>query len=175
MHDDNKLYEGSVARVLKTIWYSNGKISAEAFALRPRLHEDYISVLRENHVDFMADLCAVCKKDIDCSYASLFVEQVEMLNVPELLPNEVKFLVSGVDNIKMKSHAGIFIIVNREKLVGGQPLTSLINHGMAQSSAVMLIQLKLAKMAEKNVKRMLLSSSLDGAMVSEPSVSERLK
>lgn len=119
MHDDNKLYEGSVARVLKTIWYSNGKISAEAFALRPRLHEDYISVLRENHVDFMADLCAVCKKDIDCSYASLFVEQVEKLNVPELLPNEVKFLVSGVDNIKMKSHAGIFVTVNGEKLVGG--------------------------------------------------------
>ncbi len=175
MHDDNKLYEGSVARVLKTIWYSNGKISAEAFALRPRLHEDYISVLRENHVDFMADLCAVCKKDIDCSYASLFVEQVEKLNVPELLPNEVKFLVSGVDNIKMKSHAGIFVTVNGEKLVGGQPLASLVNRGLAQKTAVMMIQLKLSKLAEMNVKRMLLSSSLDGAMVSEPSVWERQK
>lgn len=39
----------------------------------------------------------------------------------------------------------------------------------------MMIQLKLSKLAEMNVKRMLLSSSLDGAMVSEPSVWERQK
>lgn len=175
MLDSACLYEGSVARVLKTIWYSNGKISADAFTLRPRLHEDYISVLRENHVDFMTDLCVVCKKEIDCSYASFFVEQIDKLTVPELNPNEVKFFVSAVDNKNMKSHAGIFVAVNGEMLVGGQPLASLKNQGMAQSSAVMLIQLKLAQLAEKNVKRMLLSSSLNGVMVSEPSVSERLK
>lgn len=175
MCDSVCLYEGSVARVLKTIWYSAGKISADAFALRPRLREDYISVLRENHVEFLTDLCVVCKKDIDCTYASLFIEQIDNLTVPELQPYEVKYQVSVVDNNRMKSHAGIFVSVNGELMVGGKPLTSVTNQGLAQNTAAMMIQLKLAKLAEKNVKRMLLSTSLDGAFFSEPPVSEKMR
>lgn len=172
MHNNVLLNEGSVARVLKTVWYSNGKIAADAFALRPRIHEDYVSVLREEHMGFLADLCVVCKKSIDCSYASLFVEQVGKLVVPELLPHQIKYQVSAVDNQKMKSHAGIFVSVDGELMVGGKPLTSFLS-GSAQNSAVMLIQLKLARLAEKNVKRVLLSSSLQGAIVSEPAASIR--
>ena len=173
MRDISLLHKGNVARVLKPVWYSQGKIAADAFALRPRLHEDYVSVLVESHLDFLANLCAVCKKGIDCSYASLSVEQIGQLNVPELLPNVVNYQVGAVDNSKLKSHAGIFVSVNGETLVGGKPLTSLVAQGKAQSTAILLIQLKLAKLAEKNVKRLLLSSSLDGAMVSEPEIVRR--
>lgn len=170
MRDIALLHEGNVARVLKPVWYSQGKIAADAFALRPRLHEDYVSVLVESHLDFLPNLCVVCKRGMDCSYASLSLEQVEQLDVPELKPNIVNYQVGAVDNSKLKSHAGIFVSVNGETLVGGKPLTSLVAQGKAQSTAILLIQLKLAKLAEKNVKRLLLSSSLDGAMVSEPEI-----
>lgn len=88
----------------------------------------------------------------------------------ELKPNIVNYQVGAVDSGKLRSHAGIFVSVNGEILVGGIPLTSLVAQGKAQSTAILLIQLKLAKLAEKNVKRLLLSSSLDGAMVSEPEI-----
>lgn len=157
-----------VARILKPIWYSQGKISADAFALRARLQEDYISVLREGHVDFMADLCLVCKSSIDCSYASLNVEDVQQLKVPDLRPNEVKFNVVITDNKKLKSHAGIFIKVNGEFVIGGKPLVGLSETGKAQSTVLLILQLKLAKLAEQNVKRMILNPSNGAMFASEP-------
>lgn len=163
---DEKEY---VARMLKPVWYSQGKIAADAFALRSRLQEDYISVLREGHADFMPDLCLVCKNGIDCSYAVLNVGEVEQIKVLELLPNRVAFRVSLIDNKKLKSHAGIFVKVNNELVVGGKPLDNMLECGKAQSSVRLLLQLKLAKLAERNVKRMLLNP-VGSAFASEPLV-----
>lgn len=160
--------EEYVARILKPIWYSHGKVAVDAFALRPRLQEDYISVLREGHIDFLADLCLVCKSDIDCSYASLKVEEIQQIEVPELQPNHVKFYVDTVDNKKLKSHAGIFVKVNGELVVGGKPLVGLKEVGKAQGTVLLVLQLKLAKLAERRVKRMLLNPSSGAILASEP-------
>lgn len=168
MLEDNLVHKGDVARVLKTVWLYQGKVAADAFVLRPRLKEDYVSVLREGHFDFLSDLCAVCKKTIDCTYASLAIPQIERLDLPELAPNHIKYMVSLVDNQRLKSHAGIFVSVNDEILVGGKPLSNYLVAGQSQSSAIMLVQLKLAKLAEKNIKRLLLSTSLNEGMVSDP-------
>lgn len=156
-----------VARALKNIWLFNGKIAADAFALRPRLHEDYVSVLRAGHGDFLQDLGTVSKNSVDCTYALLSTEEVEMLAAPEIYPNRVAYQAAAIDNKRMKSHAGIFVYVNGECLVGGQPLAKFVECGQAQSGALLLIQLKLAKLAEKNIKRILVSPFCSD-QVSEP-------
>ena len=156
-----------VARTLKNVWFCNGKIAADAFALRPRLHEDYVSVLRISHRDFLSDLGTVSKNSMDCTYALLSTNEVKDLAIPEVLPNHVSYLVAAVDNQRMKSHAGIFVSVNGECLVGGLPLAKFVECGQAKSSTLLLIQMKLAKLAERNVKRILLSPFC-GGQVSEP-------
>lgn len=45
-------YKGNVARLLKSIWISDGVVSSAAFNLRPQIHETYISVLRSEAESF---------------------------------------------------------------------------------------------------------------------------
>lgn len=159
--------EEYVARLLKPIWVSRGKVSADAFALRPRLKEDYISVLREQHPNFLVDLNVVCKSSLDCTFSKLKVGDICQLKVPELKPNIIDFSVFEVNAKKIKSHAGIFVSVNGEKVIGGEPLSTFVKCGKAQNGAFLLLQLKLAKLAEKSIHRLLLDYSLGKGMASE--------
>lgn len=145
-----------VARVLQPLQYKNGRISKEAFRLRERIKEDYISVLREDAFSFMEDLTKVCHKSKDCHYASLNVGGIKALQFETLKPNEVRFEVNVVDNANLKSHAGIFTKVNGEYVKGGEPLRSLkAETGISQSVVELLLKSELAKLAEKHITHLL--------------------
>ena len=113
----------NVARVLKPIWVCDGIVSSAAFSLRPHIHETYISVLREA-VDSFSDDALKVSKNIPISYASMNVGKLGHYKV-EGIDDEVAFEVTETDNASLKSHAGIFISINNQRLVGGEPFESI--------------------------------------------------
>ena len=81
------------------------------------------------------------------------------MNVGELrklqvdaLEDEVNFDVKAVDNIKLLSHAGIFLFINYKQLIGGEPFESVeLKHGMPADSILMTIRETLSEFAKKNI------------------------
>ena len=62
--------------------------------------------------------------------------------------------VDTFDNINIKSHAGIFITINGQQLVGGEPFESLeIKRGMSADCVLLEIRKAIAKLASKNIKK----------------------
>lgn len=143
----------NVARLLKSVWYSNGMVSAAAFNLRPQIKETYISVLRNSVDTFRSDMKSICK-NLPAYYAVMNVDNIESLNV-ENLDDDVQFNVKAVDNKKIKSHAGIFVTINGQKLVGGEPFEYLeMKKGTSSDVVLLEIRKTLAKLATKNVKQL---------------------
>lgn len=139
-----------VARLLKSVWICDGMISSAAFNLRPQIRETYISVLRENTDTFNADVKKVYKK-MPVSYALMKTEDIRNLKT-ENLEDDIKFDVKAVDNENIKSHAGIFITINGQKLVGGEPFESLeIKRGTSADCVLLEIRKTIAKFASKKI------------------------
>ena len=140
----------NVARLLKSVWICDGMISSAAFNLRPQIRETYISVLRENADTFNADVKKVCKK-LPVSYALMKTEGIRNLKT-ENLEDDIKFDVKAVDNENIKSHAGIFITINGQKLVGGEPFESLeIKRGTSADCVLLEIRKTIARFANKKI------------------------
>ena len=70
--------------------------------------------MRENADTFNADVKKVCKK-LPVSYALMKTEGIRNLKT-ENLEDDIKFDVKAVDNENIKSHAGIFITINGQKV-----------------------------------------------------------
>lgn len=64
--------------------------------------------------------------------------------------NNINFNVEAVDNNKLKSHAGLFISVNGQKIIGGEPFQT--NNGQPVDTIMLKIKLELAKIASKSIK-----------------------
>ena len=141
-----------IARLLKPAWMADGLIGPAAFNLRPRLHETYISVLREEMPTFWQDAMRIVKGKDGTRYASM--------NVGELLGRKdnvgaetITYKVIEIDNEKMLSHAGIFMAVNGHNIVGGEPFNSFLKEqGVAPESIIIDIGERLAHIAQKNIK-----------------------
>ena len=141
-----------IARLLKPTWLADGMIASAAFTLRPRLHETYISVLREGMPTFWQDAMRIVRGKDGTPYASM--------NVGELIGREdvvgaetVTYTVNEIDNEQTLSHAGIFIVVNGHNVVGGEPFNSFLKQkGVAPDAILIEISESLASMAQENIK-----------------------
>ncbi len=144
----------NVARVLKPIWVCDGEISPAAFNLRPHIRETYISVLRESCETFMNDLKVVMRNASPVSYAEMNIAELRGLTV-DSLEDDVTFDVNEIDNQSLQSHAGIFIFINGQQIVGGEPFESLeLEYGTSADSILLTIRETLAGYAKKNIKQM---------------------
>ncbi len=125
----------------------NGILQPEAFKLRSTISEDYLSVMRMSICSWREDIMAIPqhKKRILYGYASLNVGEIR-----NIVLNGVEFDIIDCSNRTCLSHAGIFVVVNGEKLVGGRLLKS-VSDASAQDFLELAIQRKLVDIAQKNV------------------------
>lgn len=143
----------NVARLLKSIWIYNGVISSAAFNLRPQIKETYISVLKESAETFGTDLVKICKQP-PVIYALMNVGEFASLKV-ENIDDDIQFSVKDVDNEHIKSHAGIFVTINGQRLVGGEPFESLeMKRGVSADAVLLEIRKSLAKFASENIRHL---------------------
>lgn len=141
----------NAARILKSIWVCDGIISSAAFNLRPHIHETYISVLRETVDSFSKDALKV-SKERPVSFASINAGDLYCHHVEEI-DDEVVFEVNEIDNAILKSHAGIFVTINNQKVVGGEPFESLeLKRGKSVDDVLLTIRKSLAKFASCRIK-----------------------
>lgn len=144
----------NVARVLKPVWVCDGEISPAAFNLRPHIRETYVSVLRESCKTFMNDLKVVTRNASPVFYAEMNVAELRDLTVDSIEDN-VTFDVNEIDNQSLQSHAGVFIFINGQQIVGGEPFDFLeLKHGTSADSILLTIKETLAGYAKKDIKQM---------------------
>ena len=144
-------YKGNVARLLKSIWISDGVVSSAAFNLRPQIHETYISVLRSEAESFSNDIKMVCR-ELPTTYALMNTESIKALKI-DTLKDDIKYSVKPIDYYKIKSHAGIFITINGQRLVGGEPFESLeLKRGLSADCILLEIRKALTKLASKRLE-----------------------
>lgn len=147
MMDDKE----NVARLLKSVWVCDGELSPAAFNLRPHMRETYISVLRESCDSFPDDVKTVAHGKYPALYARLNVGELRRLEV-ESLEDEVCFDVKEVDNAYLMSHAGVFIYINKQQIVGGEPFESYeLKHGISADSILLSIREVLAEYAKNKI------------------------
>ena len=152
MNSCELVHTENIARLLKPVWYNEGVIAYDAFTLRSKLHEAYISVLREALPTFHQDAMNIVRGRKNSVYASINVGELsEREDVTE--NNVVSYSVKEVDNAQLPSHAGIYIAINGHNIVGGEPFgTFLRQKGVADEAILVEIGYKLAMMAQKNIK-----------------------
>ena len=83
-----------------------------------------------------------------------------MLNAAELAERadsvtseEIKYSVRETDNDRFKSHAGIFVAVNGNSIVGGEPFQQYLRQkGMSEETVLIGIAEQLAYTAQRNIK-----------------------
>ena len=147
-----------VARILKSVWLYDGVVSPAAFHLRPSIKESYVSVLREDMDSFQNDLKKVTH-DKNGSYMSMSVSDIHQLTVPTL-EDKVLFHVLEQPSNSLPSHAGIYIKINDQYLVGGEPFESLaVKKGIPGASVLLEIKRALADLGKKNIIQFSISSS----------------
>ncbi|MBR0276788.1 MAG: hypothetical protein IJQ76_11400 [Prevotella sp.] len=125
-----------------------GKILPAAFELRPQMAEEYLSVMRMSFKSWKKDILSIPQRKNRqlYGYAEMNVGEIRTIR-----KDHVKYDVVPCDNITTPSHAGIFITVNNEKLVGGRPLLS-IQDKTAQDFMLLSIRQELVKIAQKRLR-----------------------
>lgn len=125
-----------------------GVLQTEAFRLREHIAENYLSVLRMAIPTWQSDVMLIPqRKDRQLyGYAVMNVGEIR-----EAKFQQVEFDVKACNDKTMKSHAGIFISVGGEPLVGGKRLES-INDNVAQDFLLLLIQRRLVEIARKGLR-----------------------
>ena len=137
-----------VARVIfspKIIY--KGRLLAEAFELRAQLREDYVSVLRMAVDGWMNDMYGIPERRNRAlyGYADMNVGEIRALRL-----RMVEFDVKETNYEMIRSHAGIFIRVNGEQLIGGQHLTTL-PEGASEDFILLAIKQQLALLAQRGL------------------------
>ena len=141
--------EEKVARVLfSPRMVYDGELQTEAFRLREQIAEDYLSVLRMSIPTWQNDVMMIPQRKNRQLYGYAEMNVGELRNARFL---QVSFDVRAVDNQTMKSHAGIFITVGDEPLIGGKKLEAIENN-TAQDYILLLIQRRLVQIARKGLR-----------------------
>lgn len=126
----------------------NGELLPEAFRLRAILNEEYLSVMRMSVSSWKEDILLILQRRNRMLYG---YAQMKVADILDANFQSVKFDVRACDNKNIKSHAGIFITVNDEPLIGGKSLKS-INDDDAQDFLLLTIQRRLTDIARKGLQ-----------------------
>ena len=90
--------------------------------------------------------------DSPVCYTSINVGSLSTLKVDNVA-DKIEFEALAVDNEKLKSHAGIFISVNGQKIVGGYPFESLeLQRGKSVDDVLLDIRKSLARLASQKIR-----------------------
>lgn len=127
----------------------NGELQPEAFQLRASLREEYLSVLRMAISSWENDMMQIPQRRNRQLYGYAKMEVAEILSASF---QNVDFDVRACDNEHLKSHAGIFITVSGENLIGGKPLKSVQND-CSQDFLLLMIQRRLVEIARKGLRQ----------------------
>ena len=144
MIDDNEI----VARaIFSPRMIVNGEIQPEAFCLRPSIKEEYISVMRMSFPSWADDVKNIPQRKNRklYGYAEMGVDAIRNIQLKGVV-YDVKECASD----SFTSHAGIFISVNGENLVGGKILTT-ITPGIEQDFLILAIQRELVDIAQQGL------------------------
>ena len=125
-----------------------GKILPAAFELRPHIAEEYLSVMRMSFNSWKEDILSIPQRRNRQLYGYAEMNVGEIRNIRK---DHTKYDVIPCDNTTTLSHAGIFITVNNEKLVGGRPLLS-IQDKIAQDFMLLSIRQELVRIAQKRLR-----------------------
>ncbi len=141
--------EENVARVIfSPRMVYKGVLQTEAFRLREHIAESYLSVLRMTIPTWQTDVMLIPQR----KNRQLFGYAV--MNVGEIREakfQQVEYDVMAFNDQEMKSHAGIFITVDGEQLIGGKKLENIKDND-AQDFLLLLIQRRLVEIARKNLR-----------------------
>lgn len=141
--------EENVARVIfSPRMVYKGVLQTEAFRLREHIAESYLSVLRMTIPTWQTDVMLIPQR----LNRQLFGYAV--MNVGEIREakfQQVEYDVMAFNDQEMKSHAGIFITVDGEQLIGGKKLENIKDND-AQDFLLLLIQRRLVEIARKNLR-----------------------
>lgn len=129
----------------------DGELQPETFCLRTYLNEDYLSVMRTSIASWLDDIKLIpqSKNRQLFGYAEMNVGEIRNIQL-----KNVTYDVAEVSNENVKSHAGIFIQVNGENLVGGKKLES-IQDSEEQDFLLLAIQRELVDLAQKGLHEVL--------------------
>lgn len=127
-----------------------GMILPAAFELRPHMSEEYLSVMRMYFNTWKEDILNIPQRKNRQLYGYAEMNVGEIRNIHK---DHVKYDVEPCDNIATPSHAGIFITVNNEKLVGGRQLLSIQDKN-AQDFMLLSIRQELVRIAQKRLRVM---------------------
>ena len=124
-----------------------GEILSPAFELREHLHEDYISVFRMSIDNWQNDMAQIPQRKNRrlFGYAEMNVGEIRNIRL-----RHVNYDVKEANANGMPSHAGIFVTVNGESLVGGERLTSL-PEGLSENYLLLAIRNRLVNIAQKGL------------------------
>ncbi len=125
----------------------DGEIQPEAFKLRASIKEDFISVAQMSISSWLDDIKSIpqYKNRHLCGYAKMNVGAIRGIQL-----RGVAYDVRDCSNKSKPSHAGIFISINGENLIGGKRLECIAN-GMEQDFLLLAIQRELVDIAQKGL------------------------
>jgi hypothetical protein len=127
-----------------------GMILPAAFELRPQMAEEYLSVMRMSFNSWKDDILRIPQRKNRQLYGYAEMNVGEIRNIRK---DNVNYDVEPCDNTVTQSHAGIFITVNNEKLVGGRPLLSIQDRN-AQDFMLLSIRQELVRIAQKRLTQL---------------------
>ena len=126
----------------------NGRLLPAAFELRPQISEEYISVMRTSIASWQDDLRRIPQRNNRKLYGFAEMNVGEIRHIKATV---AKYDVYPCDNQIVKSHAGIFISINNEQLIGGRPLHS-IKEKAAQDFLLLAIRQELVRLAQQRLQ-----------------------
>jgi len=128
----------------------NGEIQPEAFCLRASIHEEYLSVMRMSFPSWIDDVKSIPQRKNRklYGYAEMGVKDIRAIRL-----KGVAYDVKECASSDSPSHAGIFITVNGESVVGGKTLTT-IAPGTEQDFLLLAIQRELSDLAQNGIHQL---------------------
>ena len=125
----------------------NGEIQPEAFRLRASVSESYISVMRMSVPTWIEDIKHIPQRKNRRLYGFAEMNAGEIRHIRL---NNVSYDVQECSSESLPSHAGIFITVNGENLIGGKSI-EMAEPDVEQDFHLLAIQRELVDIAQKGL------------------------
>ena len=127
-----------------------GELQTEAFMLRAAIGESYLSVLRMGIASWQEDIMGIPQRKNRrlYGYAQMGVGAIRGLSF-----SGITYDVRACDNVLLTSHAGIFIDVAGQQLVGGVRIKGIADDA-AQDFLILAIQRRLVELARQGLHRL---------------------
>lgn len=125
-----------------------GRILPSAFELRASIQEEYLSVLRVSIDSWKSDMLNIPQRKNRqlFGYAQMNVGEIRYNSMISM----VKYFVEECATPFMPSHAGIFVNVNGQPLIGGMSISAL-PVGVPEDFLLMAIRKELVRIAQKGL------------------------